>query len=228
MPISITQRSCLLADDRSISVKHLAHQFDDLGQQREADTLGMWAFLATELMFFGAMFLGFTVYRIYYRADFAEASRHLNLWLGTANTGVLLCSSLTVALAVHAASHDHRRDLVRFLLATMGLGVTFLCIKGTEYYLEYREGLMPGLNWQHNGANAPTIRLFMNFYFIMTAIHATHMLIGLGVFGVITFQAWRGKYSSAYFNPVEISGLYWHFVDLIWIFLFPLLYLLRS
>lgn len=205
----------------------LAHQFDDLAQQREAGTLGMWAFLATEVLFFGGLFTGFTVYRLRYPEGFIEGAHHMKFWIGAFNTGVLLCSSLTVALSVYSAHHGHRKALVGFLLATIALGLTFLGIKGVEYVLEYHEGLVPGIHWTYVSPLAPEVKLFMGFYFIMTAIHATHMIIGLGVFSVITWKAWRGFYSPDYYNPVEISGLYWHFVDVVWIFLFPVLYLLR-
>jgi cytochrome c oxidase subunit III len=212
---------------------HLAHHFDDLAQQREADTLGMWAFLATEVMFFGAVFLAFAVYRFSYPRPFAEAAHHLKMWMGAINTGVLLCSSFTVALSVHHAQEGDRKKLVRFLLLTIALGAAFLCIKAFEYYLEYREHLVPGINYHYGHEPNQTlhyagpVRIFFSFYFIMTAIHATHMIIGLVIFGIIAVQAQRGRYSPDYYNSVEISGLYWHFVDLVWIFLFPLLYLLR-
>jgi cytochrome c oxidase subunit 3 len=218
----------------------LAHQFDDLAQQKEASTLGMWAFLATEVMFFGGVFTAFVIYRSFpqYSIAFAQASReHMNIPLGTINTAVLLCSSLTVALAVHFASIGKRKPLFIMLLATIGLALTFLIIKAVEYYLEYKHGLFPGLNFHYPPhhhpdpsrltANPAYVELFFYFYFIMTGIHALHMIIGVGIFAVIAAQAWRGRYSEHYYNPVEVSGLYWHFVDLVWIFLFPLLYLLH-
>lgn len=206
----------------------LAEQFDDLAQQREAATLGIWAFLATEVLFFGALFMSFYMYRTHYHGAFREGSIHLKHWLGCINTAVLLTSSLTVALSVHYAHLGHRRMLVGMLLSTLFLGVVFLIIKGTEYYLEYQEGLVPGLYWRPHEAFPAPIKIFFSFYFIMTAIHAIHMLIGLTVFTIITIKANRGRYSPAYYNPVEVAGLYWHFVDLVWIFLFPTLYLLRS
>jgi cytochrome c oxidase subunit 3 len=205
-----------------------AEQFDDLEQQREADTLGMWVFLATEIMFFGAVFLGFTVYRVRYPEAFSEAARHLKLWWGAVNTAVLLGSSLTVALAVHAAERGRNRQVLAFLLSTMALAVVFLSIKGAEYYAEYDERLVPGIRFEYQGPHARQVSLFLCFYFILTGIHATHMLIGLGIFAVISLLAFRGRFSEEYSMPVEISGLYWHFVDIVWIFLFPVLYLLRE
>lgn len=217
---------------------NLAHQFEDAAQQKEASTLGMWAFLCTEVMFFGGALTTFVVYRSFYARDFAEASReHMNIPLGTINTAILLCSSLTVALSVYFASHGQRRRLVFMLLATIVLAIAFLCIKATEYYLEYRHELVPGLNFHYPPphdphperltASPPHVELFFSFYFFLTGLHALHMIIGIGIFSFITFRAWRGRYSEEYYNPVEVSGLYWHFVDLVWIFLFPLLYLLH-
>jgi cytochrome c oxidase subunit III len=212
---------------------HLAHHFDDLAQQRESATLGMWAFLGTEVMFFGAVFTAFAVYRSFYTPAFAEAAHHMSMTLGTINTGVLLCSSFTVVMAVHAAQNNNRKLLVNMLLLTMLLGAIFLGIKGVEYYTEYKHALMPGVNFEyghHEGQTpeyAPSVRLFMSFYFILTGIHATHMIVGLGIFAWLAWSAHRGKYSPEYYNPIEIGGLYWHFVDVVWIFLFPVLYLLR-
>ncbi|HEV8377550.1 MAG TPA: cytochrome c oxidase subunit 3 [Tepidisphaeraceae bacterium] len=216
----------------------LAHQFEDLAQQKEASTLGMWAFLATELMFFGGALTAFVVYRTFYADAFAQASReHMSIPLGTINTAVLLCSSLTVAMGVHFAKHGERRKLMFMLLATIGLALIFLCIKATEYYTEYRHELVPGLNFHYPPhhhehperliANPHNVELFFCFYFFLTGLHALHMIIGVGVFSVITYKAWRGRFTPEYYNPVEVSGLYWHFVDLVWIFLFPLLYLLH-
>jgi len=224
-----------------------AHQFDDAIQQHEAATLGMWTFLATEVLFFGALLTAYTIYRHYYFDAFRYASHeYLRWYLGAINTGVLLCSSLTVALAVHAAQHhDHApgqsaapprigqpKHLVPLLLVTMLLGLVFLCIKGTEYYIDYRENVVPGPSFFHPehvppGIDASHIRLFMTFYFILTGIHATHMIVGLGLFTWLTWNAHRGTFARTRSNAVEICGLYWHFVDLVWIFLFPLLYLIR-
>ena len=214
---------------------NLAHQFEDLAQQKEAATLGMWAFLSTELMFFGGALTAFVIYRSFYADSFAHASRHLSIPLGTINTAVLLCSSLTVAMGVHFAKLGERRKLIFMLLSTIVLAIIFLCIKATEYYIEYRHELIPGLNFHYPPhhqtvpltVNPANVELFFCFYFFLTALHALHMIIGIGIFSFVTFRAWRGRFTPEYFNPVEVSGLYWHFVDLIWIFLFPLLYLLH-
>jgi cytochrome c oxidase subunit III len=206
----------------------VAEQFDDMEQQHSASTLGMWVFLATEVLFFGGMFAGYLVYRTLYGEAFAEASRAMNLVLGSVNTGVLLSSSLTMALAVNAAQRNERRKSVVFLLMTMALGVTFLGIKGIEYAQKFSEHLVPGVDFRFAGPNAIHVEMFYILYFLLTGFHALHLTIGVGVLSVITVKAYRGRFSEAYFSPVEVSGLYWHFVDIVWIFLYPLLYLIRA
>ncbi len=207
------------------STAAVAHQFDDADQQHEAASLGMWVFLVTEVMFFGGMFTGYTVYRSQFSTAFAHASNHLDVILGTLNTAVLLTSSLTMAMAVNSAQLGRRRALTVFLLLTIVLGSAFLGIKFYEYHLKFVEHLVPGPNFLFDGPDANHAELFFSFYFAMTGLHALHMIIGIGLLAVLAVQASRGMYGHDYFNPVEISGLYWHFVDLVWIFLFPLLYL---
>lgn len=202
----------------------LAHQFDDLEQQEEADTLGMWLFLGTEIMLFGGLFLSYTVFRSLFPEAWAEGSHHNDLLLGSINTGVLLMSSLTMALAVHAAEEEAWNTVVGFLGATLALGTLFLGIKFYEYYVHYEHHLVPGIRFNPEHGPAPHVELFMFFYFAMTGLHAMHMMIGLGVVSVIAILAWRRRLS--YYMPVEITGLYWHLVDIIWVFLFPLLYLI--
>jgi cytochrome c oxidase subunit 3 len=197
-----------------------------MGQQHTADSLGMWVFLLTEVMFFGGLFLGYTVYRSAYPQAFAEASHHLDIWLGSTNTAVLIASSLSMALAVHSAQTNERRGLIRFLLLTILLGLVFLGIKGTEYLHKFGEHLIPGANFVYSGPHAHQVQLFFSFYFGMTGLHAFHMIIGLGLLAALIWQARRGRFSADYYVPVELIGLYWHFVDIVWIFLFPLLYLL--
>ena len=204
----------------------VAHQFDDFTQQHEASTLGMWTFLITEVMFFGGMFLGYMIYRASYPQEFAHASNHMDIILGTINTAVLIASSLTVVLSVHAAHESKQKALLGFLALTILLGLVFLGIKFTEYYHKYEEHLVPGVNFQYDGKSPGRAAIFFSFYFAMTGMHAFHMVIGIGIFLVLIFAAWRGRYSKDYFTPVEMAGLYWHFVDIIWIFLFPLFYLL--
>lgn len=211
-----------MAETRSI----LAHHFDDIEQQREASTLGMWVFLVTEILFFGGLFLGYTVYRTAYPETFAEASLHVDVRLGGINTAVLICSSLTMALAVHAAQLGHRKQLIQFLLLTILLGAVFLGIKSVEYYHEFEEGFVPGLAFTYSGPHAGQVELYFLFYFFMTGLHALHMIVGIGILAVLAVQAGRSKFSPDYYTPVELTGLYWHFVDIVWIFLFPLLYLI--
>jgi cytochrome c oxidase subunit 3 len=204
----------------------LAHQFDDLAQQREAATLGMWVFLVTEVLFFGGLFLVYSVYRILYPAAFAAASHELDVVLGSVNTVVLITSSLTMALGVRAAQTGQRRLLLLFLIATMVLGATFLGIKSVEYYHKFVEHHVPGPGFVFEAEHARHAQIFFSLYFVMTGLHALHMIIGLGIMAVMLWWSWRGTITTEYYSPIEISGLYWHFVDIVWIFLFPLLYLL--
>jgi cytochrome c oxidase subunit 3 len=204
----------------------LAHQFDDLEQQRAVATLGMWVFLATEILFFGGLFTTYLVYRRWYPEAFAAGSRQLLIWAGTTNTAVLITSSLTMALAVQAAQTGQRRALMVFLVLTMALGCVFLGIKGFEYYTEYVERHVPGSRFSFEAQYAQNAQLFFSLYFMMTGLHALHMIIGLGIMTWMFRWAWNGTITREYATPIEISGLYWHFVDIIWIFLFPLLYLI--
>jgi cytochrome c oxidase subunit 3 len=204
----------------------LAHHFDNLEQQREATTLGMWVFLVTEVLFFGGLFLVYSVYRAWYPDAFAAASHELDIVLGTTNTAVLITSSLTMALAVHAAQLGQRKLLLMFLVFTMVLGTAFLGIKSIEYYHKFVEHHVPGPHFQFEREYFRHAQLFFSLYFLMTGLHALHMIIGLGIMTWMFIWAWRGVITSDYYSPIEISGLYWHFVDIVWIFLFPLLYLL--
>jgi cytochrome c oxidase subunit 3 len=205
----------------------LAHQFDDLGQQKEAATLGMWVFLVTEVLFFGGLFAAYSIYRAWYPDAFAAASHHLDLTLGTINTVVLITSSLTMALAVHAAQTGERRLLMLFLIATMILGGVFLGIKGYEYAHKFAEGHVPGAAFHFEEESlSRQAQVFFSLYFVMTGLHALHMIIGLGIMLWMLWWAWNGTIGRSYFSPIEVSGLYWHFVDIVWIFLFPLLYLI--
>jgi cytochrome c oxidase subunit 3 len=203
-----------------------AHQFDDAVQQYEASTLGMWIFLATEVMFFGGLFAGYVVYRAAYPESWAEGSRHLDITLGAVNTVVLIGSSLTMALAVRAAQVGHRAAQVVFLVLTLVLGSVFLGIKGVEYFHKFEEHLVPGATFQWHGANPRGVQLFYSFYFAMTGMHALHMVVGVGILITMIVMAWRNRFTPAYYTPMEVSGLYWHFVDIVWIYLFPLLYLI--
>lgn len=214
-----------MAEQRSV----VAPYFSTLQQQREANTLGMWVFLATEVMFFGGLFIAYAAYHLAYPVAFAQASQELNLVLASINTVVLLCSSLTMALAVHAAQTDKKKALVIFLLLTIVLGLAFLGIKAVEYAEKFQHHLVPGPNFEFEGAAANVagpIQLFFGLYFATTGLHAIHMVIGIGVLLYMTFRAWQGRYHSLTYDPVEMVGLYWHFVDIAWIFIFPLYYLI--
>ena len=205
----------------------LQHHFDDMEQQAEASTLGMWVFLVTEIMFFGGLFLAYLVYRSAYATGFQEASNHLNVIWGAVNTIVLIVSSLTMALAVRAAQTSAPpKTQVGWILATMALGAAFLGVKVVEYTDKFTHQLVPGPNFVWNGKFPEAAEIFYSLYFCMTGLHALHMIIGLGIMTVIAIMAWRRQFDASWYTPVEVSGLYWHFVDIVWIFLFPLLYLI--
>jgi cytochrome c oxidase subunit 3 len=202
-----------------------AHQFDNPEQQREAGTLGMWIFLCTEILFFGGAFMVYTVYRNKYPDVFAMASRTLDVRLGTINTVVLICSSLTMAMAVYCSATGKQKWIIPFLVLTMILGLAFLGIKSVEYYSKYTEHHIPGHGFSFEGADAVRAQIFFTLYFAMTGLHATHMIIGMGIISTLIYMAWKGRFTPEYNTPIEITGLYWHFVDIVWIFLYPLLYL---
>ena len=204
----------------------LAHHFDSLAQQSEATTLGMWVFLVTEVLFFGGLFATYMIYRSWYPDAFAAASHELDVTLGTINTVVLITSSLTMALAVHAAQLGQRKTLLLFLIVTMVLGGAFLGIKSVEYYHKFVEHHVPGPSFQFEAEHFRHAQIFFSLYFVMTGLHAVHMIIGIGIMLVMLYWSWNGTITEEYSSPIEISGLYWHFVDIVWIFLFPLLYLI--
>jgi cytochrome c oxidase subunit 3 len=203
-----------------------AHQFDDKEQQAEAVSLGMWAFLVQEILFFGGLFTGYAVYRSYYPEAFIQGSHHLDILLGGFNTVVLIASSLTMAMAVHSAQTSKRGMLVLFLIATLILGFVFLGVKVIEYSDKYHHHLIPGISFFVEGETARQQQIFFSFYFAMTGMHALHMIIGALILTPLIFMAMGGKFSASYYAPIEVFGLYWHFVDIVWIFLFPLLYLI--
>lgn len=236
-------------------VPGLQHQFDDIEQQKEATTIGMWFFLVQEVMFFGGMFMAYLLYRYKYPMAFAAGSNHLDMWLGATNTVVLIVSSLTMAMAVRAAQTSWRNGQILFIVLTLVFGAAFLGIKAIEYHDKYEHHLIPfaaSFKWAPQGeelrqqeemierhastaektlygrdqAFGDKVRIFFWIYFAMTGLHALHMIIGIGIMLWLLWGAYRGLYTSEFYSPVEISGLYWHFVDIVWIFLFPLLYLL--
>ena len=227
--------------------RSLQHHFENMEQQREAGTLGMWVFLVTEIMFFGGMFLAYTLYRSTYPASFASASNHLDITLGAVNTGVLILSSFTMAMAVYFTQVGKQRPQIICLGLTLILGLTFLGVKAKEYHDKYEDHLIPGrlipgnpfnpAVAQHGdedphklhlleGATVEKVEMFYWIYFAMTGMHALHMIIGAGLLTFLLIFSLKGRFGPEYHSPVEVIGLYWHFVDIVWIFLFPLLYLL--
>jgi cytochrome c oxidase subunit 3 len=258
--------SSTVAGNHETSHGHVPHHFENLEQQADASVLGMWVFLASEILFFGGLFTAYTIYRSTHYSAFGEACQKLNAVIGAVNTAVLLTSSLTMALAVHAARIGRRQGVQLYLALTLFLGSTFLVIKAYEWYSEYSEALVPRLNfnpteWQEEGAkkaeasfakNDPawgklpevdrarmvraytdrfvgSVQMFYVFYFIITGLHALHMIAGLIVLIALLVLAHRGRFGDPRdFIPVDVTGLYWHFVDIVWIFVFPILYLLRE
>jgi cytochrome c oxidase subunit 3 len=221
----------------TVLVRHkLEEQFRDLGQQHEVASLGMWVFLVTEVLFFGTLFLSLGVYYHMYTDEFKKASEELNWIIGGINTVVLLTSSLTMVLSVHFAKHGRQKLLVLFLCLTAMFGIGFLCLKGLEYYTDYFDHLIPGWSFDETEwldknlppDQIPHVKLFLLFYWIMTGLHALHVTIGVVAVSVLVLLSRRGLFSPAYYSPVDVAALYWHFVDLIWLFLFPTLYLLET
>jgi cytochrome c oxidase subunit 3 len=224
--------------DSHAAVEHgpeLLHHFSDAEQQRNAASLGMWLFLVTEIMFFGGMFCAYLVYRYWYFGDFGAASQTLDIRLGAFNTAVLIGSSLTVAMSIWAAQTGRRKALVGLLLATILLGLVFLGVKAVEYHDKFEHHHVPGASFHFEGevpghpgmpVNPYHAQMFFSLYFAMTGLHALHMIIGIGLFSYLTYKAWTGYYTPKYYTPIENAGLYWHFVDIVWIYLFPLLYLI--
>jgi len=205
----------------------LKHHFDDVAQQKESSTLGMWVFLLTEIMFFGGMFGGYTVYRNLYPDAFASASRFMNLPLGTANTIILITSSLTMVLAVRAAQLGGKKRLITFLILTVILGCIFLGIKYVEYHEKWVDHHIPGPGFHYEeAAYFHQAQILFFLYFAMTGLHALHMIVGVGLLTTLIVMAARDRFSEHWYTPVDMIGLYWHFVDIVWIFLFPLLYLI--
>ncbi|HVU33254.1 MAG TPA: cytochrome c oxidase subunit 3 [Opitutaceae bacterium] len=199
--------------------------FSSREQHDSANHLGMWTFLSTEILFFGGVLACYSIYRWTYPQAFHVGSEHLEYWIGTLNTGILLTSSLFMALGDLAIKAGARRAVTWNLVATWLLGATFLGLKFYEYYLTAKEGHVPGSHFHFDGPLAPQVELFMFLYFATTGLHAMHMMFGLGA---ITWLLWlnhRGKLTAEHNAPVGMVALYWHFVDCVWIFLYPLLYL---
>jgi cytochrome c oxidase subunit 3 len=204
----------------------LAHHFENLEKQAHAARLGMWLFLATEVLLFAVLFTGYSVYRYLYTADFAAASRSLETWIGLVNTFVLVTSSFTVAMGLDRATRGHGRGTFVLFFASVGLAIVFLVFKYFEYRHHFHAGELPGRYYTATTVRGPGAPLFWALYFLITGLHAIHVVIGMTVLAVIGIRAGRGAFTPAYYVPVELAGLYWHLVDLIWIFVFPLIYLM--
>ena len=198
--------------------------YRDADQRRAANQLGMWTLISTEVLFFGGLFLAYSTYRHAYPAAFSAVSHRLEFWSGTINTAVLLTSSLFMAFGDVLIKRGRRRALQTCLLATAVLGLVFLGIKFSEYYHMYREHLVPGIDYR--AAGPPQMQLFVFLYFAMTGLHSIHMLVGIGVICWLGWLNRRGRLSAEHHAPVVMVGLYWHFVDCVWVFLYPLLYLI--
>ncbi|NNE47049.1 MAG: cytochrome c oxidase subunit 3 family protein [Rhodothermales bacterium] len=205
---------------------HLQHHFVSSEQQFDAAKMGMWLFLVTEILLFAGMFVAYTVYRVWYPEVFVQSSTLLNPWLGGLNTLVLLGSSFTVALSIHFIQNDNRKGLIINLALTMAAAIAFLVVKYFEYTHKFHLGVFPGEHYSYSEVAGPYVAQFFSIYYIMTGIHGLHVIIGIGLFIWLTVRATKGHFSSAWYTPVELVGLYWHIVDIIWIFLFPLLYLI--
>jgi cytochrome c oxidase subunit III len=225
-----------LSEAHAAEASILQHHFESLSQQRAAASLGMWVFIVQEVMFFGGLFGTYAIYRHLHYAAFADASHHLDWKLGAINTAVLICSSLTMALGVHAAALGKRQQTAAWLLATILLGGVFLGVKVVEYKEKFEHHLVPGERFQYEPHDPAALdvdpqlarhaQIYFSLYFGMTGLHALHMIIGIPILAFLAWRAGHGAYTPQWHTPVEMTGLYWHFVDIIWIFLFPLLYLI--
>ncbi|HXI58172.1 MAG TPA: cytochrome c oxidase subunit 3 family protein [Polyangia bacterium] len=213
-------------DDAHAHNPHLAHHFETIEKQDHAVRLGMWLFLGTEVLLFAGLFLGYAVYRHFYHHTFHEASRTLDLTLGTLNTVVLITSSFTVALGYYGIKHGKTKLCATMLSLTIAFAMTFLVVKGFEYNHKFVEGALPGKWYRFHEVTGPGANLFFTVYFLATGLHAFHVIVGMSILGWLLVRVLKGHFSASYYVPVELGGLYWHLVDLVWIFLFPLLYLI--
>jgi cytochrome c oxidase subunit 3 len=206
---------------------HTAHHFDSADTQFDANKLGVWLFLVTEILLFGGLFCGFAIFRSWYLPAFVEGHHMLDWKMGSINTVVLITSSLTMALAVRAAQTNKKQQSMTLLLVTLACACIFLVVKFFEYRHKFHDGLLPGKYFNPTEPFAhKEAALYFTLYFMMTGIHGVHVLIGMGLITWITIRTARGQFSQRYYSPVENVGLYWHLVDLVWIYLFPLLYLI--
>lgn len=204
---------------------HVAHHFDSADTQFDAGRMGVWLFLVTEILLFGGLFCAFAVFRSWYFSSFVEAHHHLDKVMGAVNTLVLIGSSFTMALAVRASQTSNKKLAALMLQITLLCAMAFLVVKYFEYTHKFHDGLLPGKFFHGEGFSSPHPGMFFAVYFMMTGIHGLHVVIGMGLIMWVLIRTMRGDFSSRYYAPVECVGLYWHLVDLVWIYLFPLLYL---
>jgi cytochrome c oxidase subunit 3 len=206
---------------------HFAHHFESAEHEYESSKQGVWLFLVTEILMFGGLFVGYVIFHQIYPQTFAEGASHLNWVLGTVNTVVLISSSLTMALGVYYNQRRERTKAIVSLVITLLCGATFMVVKYFEYSAKIHHGLLPGALFHNPEAHAQNLGLYFSFYFMMTGLHGTHVLIGMGLITWVLIRTIRGEFGPDYYTPVEGVGLFWHLVDLIWIYLFPLLYLVE-
>jgi cytochrome c oxidase subunit III len=238
-----THETAVHAEHAHVSLPQHRHHFETVEQQREAGSFGMWLFLLTEIMFFGGLFFAYLLYRNWYYDAFFTASNQLSIPLGTANTAILITSGFFMALAVWCAEVRKKDMLVWTLILTTVFGIAFLGIKYVEYHEKWEKHHIPGAHFDisefvnpaaHGIKEKPLApdmaqrtQVFFFLYFAMTGMHALHMIIGVGLLFWLIWRARRGDFSAGYVAPIENFGLYWHFVDIVWLFLFPLLYLIN-
>lgn len=206
---------------------HLQHHFQDLNVQAEAARLGMWLFLSTEILLFGGLFIAYSLFRQVYPEGFHAASELLSAEFGLLDTAILITSSMTMAMAIFMTQKRKKNAAVILLLVTIALGLSFVCVHGYEYWKDINEGALPGKFFHVKElADKHGAAMFFTLYFCMTGLHTLHVLVGAAILSVLTYFTWKGHYTPRYMNPLENGGLYWHLIDLIWIFLYPLLYLI--
>ncbi len=206
-------------------VHHHAHHFASADDEFEAAKQGMWLFLVTEVLMFGGLFVAYGIFRGLYPEMFHEAHHHLAVKMGAINTVVLITSSLTMALAVNSTQKGRRDHAITYLVLTILFACCFLVVKYFEYSHKFHDGLLPGAFFTNSELKDPKSSLFFSLYFMMTGLHGIHVILGMGVIAWVLKRTVRGEFSPHYYTPVELVGFYWHFVDLVWIYLFPLLYL---
>jgi len=210
----------------SHATSHLAHHFVDSDQQFDSAKFGMWVFLVTEILFFGGLFVAYIIFRAWNPDLFFLAAKELDTVMGGVNTLVLIGSSLTMAMAIRSAQLNQQKNITMYLLITIGLALTFMVIKYFEYTHKFDLGIFPGEYYTYGGIDHPKAAIFFSIYYMMTALHGIHVIIGIGLMVYLLIKVRQNAYHSEYYTPVEITGLYWHLVDIVWIFLFPLLYLI--